>query len=73
MLCLFTADVAPMLEPLTLDCPHCGETFETAVDLSSGDQSYIEDCPVCCRPIVIAFGVDASGALDWMRAGREGD
>ena len=62
-----------MLESLTLDCPHCGETFETAVDLSSGDQSYIEDCPVCCQPITIAFGVDASGALGWMRAGREGD
>jgi hypothetical protein len=62
-----------MLEPLTLDCPHCGETFETAVDLSAGDQSYIEDCPVCCRPITIAFGVDAAGALDRLRTGREGD
>ncbi|MDE1898378.1 MAG: CPXCG motif-containing cysteine-rich protein [Xanthomonadaceae bacterium] len=62
-----------MPEPLPLVCPCCGESFETAVDLSSGGQSYIEDCPVCCRPITIAFGVDASGALDWVRAGREGD
>lgn len=62
-----------MLESLTLECPYCGETFETAADLSTGDQSYVEDCPVCCRAIVIAFGVDASGALDWVRTGREGD
>ena len=62
-----------MLEPLTLDCPYCGETFETTVDLSSGDQCCIEDCPVCCRPILIAFGVGPDGALDWVRAGREDD
>ena len=34
-----------------VDCPYCGEPFTTAVDTSAGSQSYIEDCPVCCRPI----------------------
>ncbi|MDX1698296.1 MAG: CPXCG motif-containing cysteine-rich protein [Thiohalobacterales bacterium] len=34
-----------------IDCPYCGEPFETAVDTSAGSQDYIEDCPVCCRPI----------------------
>ena len=34
-----------------VDCPYCGEAFTTAVDLSAGSQAYIEDCPVCCRPI----------------------
>lgn len=38
-----------MLEPV--DCPYCGEHFETDVDRSAGSQDYIEDCPVCCRPI----------------------
>jgi endogenous inhibitor of DNA gyrase (YacG/DUF329 family) len=38
-----------MLEQV--DCPYCGEPFETAVDSSGGSQDYIEDCPVCCRPI----------------------
>jgi hypothetical protein len=33
------------------DCPYCGEPFETTVDGSAGNQDYIEDCPVCCRPI----------------------
>ena len=34
-----------------VDCPYCGEPFETDVDTSAGNQDYIEDCPVCCRPI----------------------
>ena len=37
--------------PEHVDCPYCGESFETAVDSSGGSQDYIEDCPVCCRPI----------------------
>ncbi|WP_455212350.1 CPXCG motif-containing cysteine-rich protein [Kaarinaea lacus] len=40
-----------MLEEISVFCPYCGETFETTVDLSAGDQIYIEDCYVCCRPI----------------------
>ena len=34
-----------------VDCPYCGESFETDVDTSAGNQDTIEDCPVCCRPI----------------------
>ncbi len=34
-----------------VDCPSCGEPFALDVDTSAGDeQSYFEDCPVCCRP-----------------------
>lgn len=33
------------------DCPYCGESCEIIVDPGGGEhQSYIEDCPVCCRP-----------------------
>jgi hypothetical protein len=38
-----------MLKPV--DCPYCGECFETAIEQEDGSQDYIEDCPVCCRPI----------------------
>lgn len=32
-------------------CAFCGETNSTFVDPSQGiQQSYIEDCQVCCRP-----------------------
>lgn len=39
-------------------CPHCGETIDTDPDLGGGEeQTYIEDCPVCCRPnrIVVVY------------------
>lgn len=32
-------------------CPFCGEFFTIVVDGSVDQQSYIEDCFVCCRPI----------------------
>ena len=35
-------------------CPTCGEQIVIPLDPSAGaDQSYVEDCPVCCNPNVI--------------------
>ena len=40
-------------------CAFCGETNLTFVDLSVGNQqSYIEDCQVCCRPNRLYLRVD---------------
>ena len=36
-------------------CPNCWETISLTLDLSEPEQSYIEDCPVCCKPMVVAF------------------
>lgn len=37
-------------EAVPLRCPCCGEPVELVIDESGGSpQSYIEDCPVCCR------------------------
>lgn len=33
-------------------CPYCGEEIEIVVDGSVDHQQYVEDCSVCCRPIV---------------------
>ena len=51
-----------MLEIQSYQCPYCGEPVEAVLDLSGGDQHYIEDCPVCCRPIVFELQTDG---LDW--------
>ncbi|WP_439859499.1 CPXCG motif-containing cysteine-rich protein [Pseudomonas sp. MBLB4136] len=51
-----------MLETQEYQCPYCGEVVEALLDLSAGDQQYIEDCPVCCRPIV--FDLRSDG-VDW--------
>ena len=52
-----------MLETESYDCPYCGEEVEAVLDLSGGDQSYIEDCPVCCRPIIFDLQVHDD---EWM-------
>jgi hypothetical protein len=46
---------------VTVPCPYCGESFETAVDWSAGSFRYIEDCLVCCQPIELAGDVDDDG------------
>ena len=44
-------------------CPHCWETINLTLDLSVPEQSYIEDCPVCCKPIRVSY-VATDGEVD---------
>ncbi len=46
-----------------IQCPYCGERFDTLVDASSGEATYIEDCQICCQPIEFELKVDAVGAF----------
>jgi hypothetical protein len=46
-----------------VQCPYCGESFDTLLDLSAGSAAYIEDCQVCCQPIEFRIEVDHDGAL----------
>lgn len=40
-------------------CAFCGEPNSTFVDISGGmQQSYIEDCQVCCRPNKLYVRID---------------
>jgi len=52
-----------MIESRSISCPYCGEEFETTIDCSAGDQSYIEDCYVCCQPIEFLIKTAADGEL----------
>ncbi len=45
-------------------CDACGEEIVVPVDLSEGSrQTYVEDCPVCCRANLISLHVDDDGRL----------
>ena len=44
-----------------LDCPYCGEPISIVVDHSLEDQEYVEDCQVCCRPMVVRISIGAEG------------
>jgi hypothetical protein len=44
-----------------INCPYCGEPISVVVDHSIGEQEYIEDCQVCCRPLVLNISIDEDG------------
>jgi hypothetical protein len=44
-----------------LECPYCGEPVTVVVDGSVSRQEYVEDCEVCCKPMVIVVEVDPDG------------
>jgi len=46
------------LKEQAIQCPYCGERISILVDCSVEDQSYIEDCEVCCRPINLWIHID---------------
>lgn len=41
-----------------VQCPYCGESIGLQIDSSGGEQAYIEDCSVCCRPIEVRLSND---------------
>ena len=68
-----TTDVAlsapDMEETETIQCPHCGQTFDLVVDTSIANQRFTTDCEVCCRPFEVVvecepgeiLGLEVSG------------
>lgn len=57
-------------EFVAVQCPYCGERFETHVDVTAGERTYIEDCEVCCRPCELAIELEENGALHAVKIQR---
>ena len=52
-----------MLLPVIFSCPVCGQTIESAADPSQGEtQRYVEDCQVCCRPLILEVRISDGSA-----------
>ena len=47
----------------SIECPYCGESIEVLIDGADVDQQYIEDCQVCCKPIVFLVSESIDGEL----------
>ncbi len=39
-------------------CPFCDEPQIILLDPSAGEQEYIEDCQICCQPLLIRVSAD---------------
>jgi len=52
-----------------IHCPYCGEPLEIAIDWSVREQEYVEDCQVCCQPMLLRVTLgDTDGASVAVRA-----
>ncbi len=45
------------LDTTNVQCPCCWQTFEVVIDCSVEQQEYVEDCYVCCRPLILTVTV----------------
>lgn len=61
-----------MLEAYHFTCPYCWQPISVLLDLSVEEQTYIEDCEVCCRPLVVHYGVE-DGLVVFFEASREAE
>jgi hypothetical protein len=46
----------------TFTCPYCLEAISMLLDPSVPEQEYVEDCEVCCHPILLHYEV-SDGAV----------
>jgi hypothetical protein len=42
-------------------CPYCGEALVILLDENDAGTDYIEDCQVCCQPMVVVLWTDEDG------------
>ena len=51
-----------LIQETDISCPYCGEVISVLLDGSVDAQEYIEDCQVCCCPIVFQVRVSLYGS-----------
>ncbi|MEH6471418.1 MAG: CPXCG motif-containing cysteine-rich protein [Halopseudomonas sp.] len=56
-----------------ITCPYCSECFTVLIDGSEPQQEYVEDCHVCCQPMVLSVGLADDGVLLGLQLRREND
>ena len=47
------------MEEHFFQCPHCWEDISMLIDVSQRQQTYIEDCEICCNPIQLSVITEA--------------
>ena len=51
------------LQEQAITCPYCWESISVLLDPGDRGGSYVEDCQVCCRPILFRLHLANDGAL----------
>jgi len=51
-----------MNETISVQCPYCGESILIEPEPSDEPMEYVEDCHVCCKPIVVTIHYSEAGS-----------
>ncbi|MBI3540944.1 MAG: CPXCG motif-containing cysteine-rich protein [Deltaproteobacteria bacterium] len=51
-----------MNEAISIQCPYCGESLVIEPEPSDERVEYVEDCHVCCQPIVVTVYYSDEGS-----------
>ncbi len=62
-----------MLEYTAIICPYCWEQIEVPLETEPGNHEFVEDCPVCCQPILMHVTVGLDGELQHVESARENE
>jgi hypothetical protein len=54
-----------MTEEFFFQCPYCWENISMVLDKSVHNDSYIEDCEVCCNPIEVKYQSDRDEIINF--------
>ena len=46
-------------------CPYCWQTISIVLDVSVREQTYVEDCEVCCQPIEVSYTGEEEKIVDF--------
>jgi transcription elongation factor Elf1 len=60
-----------MNDALSIECPHCGETFSLALDVSEGSAHFTVECEVCCRPMTVSVRICDDGEIEGVEVTEE--
>ena len=60
-----------MNESIGIPCPYCGETLYLEPEPQDSTVEYIEDCHICCNPIVFKIRYSSEGSQ--IEARKEND
>jgi hypothetical protein len=53
------------MEEHFFQCPYCWEAISMLLDRSVSEQSYIEDCEICCNPIQITVNFNKAELVNF--------
>ena len=51
------------MEECFFQCPYCWEQISMLIDTSVKQQTYVEDCEICCNPLEVNVVTDNSEVI----------